>query len=66
MPILARACLAAARVIDLDDHFVSTEPSHVALFQSHAVRISGAVNLMRIESHLRTEPPKIDSQNSLA
>lgn len=35
MPILARACLAAARVIDLDVYFVSTEQSHVALFQSH-------------------------------
>ena len=36
MPILVRACLSAARVVDLDVYFVSTDPDHVELFNLHA------------------------------
>ncbi len=35
MPILVRACLGAARVVDLDVYFVSTDPDHVELFEAH-------------------------------
>lgn len=35
MPVLARVSSAAARVVGLDVHFVSTEPEHIELFLAH-------------------------------